>query len=334
MTEQLKAPFPWFGGKSRIAKEVWEGLGDVDNYIEPFAGSLAVLLSRPHEPKAETVNDLDRYVANFWRAMTADPESVAYYADWPVNETDLFARHLWLVNEGRDALAAGLENDPEWFDPRIAGWWVWGLCSWIGSGWCSGKGPHKKDATQGRGVNRKRPHLGNQGSGVNRKLPHLGNEGAIYDYMKALGERLRRVRVCCGDWRRVCTTGAMSYGETVGVFLDPPYGEEAKRTKDVYSQDSLSVAKDVQQWCLENANDPRIRIVLAGYEDEHKEALKDWRCVSWIGNKSYGSSAGGGINSENRGKERLWFSPSCLDPEEQNQDHPLFEGIHAARLTD
>ena len=55
----LKAPFPWFGGKSRVAHIVWEAFGNCDNYVEPFAGSLAVLLARPHPPQTETVNDLD-----------------------------------------------------------------------------------------------------------------------------------------------------------------------------------------------------------------------------------------------------------------------------------
>ena len=108
----VKAPFPWFGGKRRVANLVWEALGDVDNYVEPFAGSLAVLLERPasHAARCETVNDADSYLANFWRALAADPEAVAYHADWPVNETDLFARHLWLVTAGRLELAAGLEG--------------------------------------------------------------------------------------------------------------------------------------------------------------------------------------------------------------------------------
>lgn len=43
----------------------------------------------------ETVNDLDAYVANFWRSVAHDPEAVAKYADWPVNEDDLHARHKW-----------------------------------------------------------------------------------------------------------------------------------------------------------------------------------------------------------------------------------------------
>jgi len=37
----LRAPFPWFGGKRRIAPAIWPALGAVDNYVEPFAGSLA-----------------------------------------------------------------------------------------------------------------------------------------------------------------------------------------------------------------------------------------------------------------------------------------------------
>lgn len=42
----MKAPFPWFGGKRKVATEVWSALGDVDNYVEPFAGSLAVRSDR------------------------------------------------------------------------------------------------------------------------------------------------------------------------------------------------------------------------------------------------------------------------------------------------
>lgn len=37
--------FPYLGGKSRIASQVWAALGDnIDNYIEPFCGSAAVAL--------------------------------------------------------------------------------------------------------------------------------------------------------------------------------------------------------------------------------------------------------------------------------------------------
>ena len=131
---ELKAPFPWFGGKSRVASMVWDRFGDVPNYVEPFAGSLAVLLGRPHAPKTETVNDLDCYLANFWRAIKLNPSTTAAWADWPVNEADLLARHRWL--DAQSDFRERIKADPNYFDCRIAGWWVWGLCQWIGSGWC------------------------------------------------------------------------------------------------------------------------------------------------------------------------------------------------------
>jgi len=99
ITERLKAPFPWFGGKSKVAHLVWERFGNVPNYVEPFAGSLAVLLGRPTAPGTETVNDLDCYLANFWRAIKDNPSTTATWADWPVNEADLIARHRWLMDQ-------------------------------------------------------------------------------------------------------------------------------------------------------------------------------------------------------------------------------------------
>lgn len=47
MTEALIAPFPYFGGKSKVADIVWQALGQPRHYIEPFFGSGAVLLARP-----------------------------------------------------------------------------------------------------------------------------------------------------------------------------------------------------------------------------------------------------------------------------------------------
>lgn len=73
----MKAPFPWFGGKSKVAPIIWDRFGDVPNYVEPFFGSGAVLLNRPTESGTETINDLDCMVANFWRALQHDPEALA-----------------------------------------------------------------------------------------------------------------------------------------------------------------------------------------------------------------------------------------------------------------
>ena len=303
----LTAPFPWFGGKSRVADDVWAALGNVDNYVEPFAGSLAVLLTRPHVPRTETVNDLDGLLVNFWRAVQADPEAVARAADWPVSELDLSARHLRLVAR-RSELTERMAADPAAFDAQLAGWWVWGACAWIGSGWCSGEGPWVEDggklvlSTRGQGINRKLPHLGDRGRGINRQLPHLGDRGrGILDTFTALSERLRDVRIACGDWSRVVTDSVTTrHGETA-VFLDPPYFDGAID----YAEGDRNVAHAVREWAI--ANGHRIRIALAGYDGDHVMPA-DWREHAWKARGGYSSADG---ENQNATRERVWFSPRC-----------------------
>jgi DNA adenine methylase len=320
----LKAPFPYFGGKSRVADLVWDRLGNVGNYVEPFFGSGAVLLGRPHAPGIETVNDLDCMIANFWRALIYDPEAVAHYADSPVNEADQHARHLWLCSQ--EDFRERMKVEPDFYDSKIAGWWVWGQSIWIGSGWCARQRPHLGNA--GMGLHRKLPHLGDAGKGVNRQLPHLGDAGmgledaecvsdrtsgtrdALFAYMAELAERLRKVRVCCGDWSRVCGPSPTVKLGTTGVFLDPPYADEADRQSDLYASDSGSVAHAVREWAVEWGEDPRMRIALCGYEGEH--VMPDsWECVPWKARGGYGSQ-GEGRGRENAGRERIWFSRYCL----------------------
>ena len=78
----LAAPFPYFGGKRRAAPLVWGALGDPSGYVEPFAGSAAVLLARPAFTgrRVETINDADGWLVNTWRAIALHPGDVARHA--------------------------------------------------------------------------------------------------------------------------------------------------------------------------------------------------------------------------------------------------------------
>lgn len=313
--KKLQAPFPWFGGKRLVADLVWQRFGDVRNYVEPFFGSGAVLLGRPggfHGP--ETVNDLDGFLANFWRAIAHDPEATAHWADWPVNECDLTARHIWLVNQ-RETLTARLMGDPDYFDAKVAGYWVWGICSWIGGGWCSGSGPWKSvdgmlaNERGGNGVKKKLPHLFCP-MGINKTTDHDRGE-FIMDWFSSLAHRLRDVRVTCGDWARVCGPSITTkHPGITGVFLDPPYADTANRDKDIYACDSLSVAHQVREWAIANGDDPKMRIALCGYEGEH-EMPGSWEVVEWKAQGGY-ANRGDGQGKINAKKERIWFSPGCL----------------------
>jgi hypothetical protein len=427
---------------------VWPRFGDVPNYCEPFAGSLAILLHRPEEwaPRVETVNDVDAYLCNFWRAVQGDPDAVAKHADWPVNEADLHARHRWLVTHGREHIER-LKHEPEYFDAKVAGWWVYGQCLWIGSGWCAspewtgrvnagrwsrgvhsdqyqqrpdlssatergafrsrngdtaeqarrpqltndagintlgvggwekrpemkrggGRGVHSRgvhdDVVEKRpsingngqsgGVHRKmpqtdrggrgvagesirRPNMGGRGGGqgvqaprlTKEQIPNLSGDGSgsqrgllsdgiasvgLYEYMRTLCVRLRRVRVCCGDWSRVVTPSVTTYIGVTGILLDPPYSHDMRSI--CYSHDN-DVSTAVKTWALEHGDDPALRIALCGYEGEH-DMPATWECVPWKAGGGYGRSERG---VENRSRERIWFSPHCLKPE--SGLFPLFE---------
>lgn len=316
-TTPLQAPFPYFGGKRKAAETVWPAFGRVDNYVEPFAGSAAMLLAAPPDAtRIETINDFDGFVANFWRAIAHDPDAVAHAADWPVNEVDLMARHSWLVRH-RQPITEQLCADPAWYDARSAGWWVWGACNWICGGWCSGTGPWVHDGTRlvrkegdaGRGINRQLPHLG-AGQGINRKLPDSSTPRGefIRAWMRELHQRLRDVRVTCGDWGRVVKDSVTTYNGLTAVFLDPPY---TKGDMD-YSAGGMGqgIADDVRAWCAENGNNPQLRIVLCGHAGEHDALLaQGWHTRTW---KAGGGYARTDEAIANRQSETLWCSPHCV----------------------
>jgi site-specific DNA-adenine methylase len=331
----LAAPFPYFGGKSNACEIVWQAFGAVDNYVEPFAGSAAMILGAPDGKRVETINDADGFVANFWRAVAADADAVADAADWPTNETDLFARHSWLVRQA-PSLTDKLHGDPDFYDAKIAGWWCWGACNWIGSGWCSGEGPwihdgetlrnagrgvnrqlpHLGDA--GRGVNRQLPHLGDAGQGVNRKLPHLGDAGRgayIREWFALLQARMRDVRVACGDWKRVVTGSVTTRHGVTAIFLDPPYTKGAMD----YAAGGVggALADEVREWCATAGANKALRIVLCGHAGEHDGLLANgWHLRAWTARKGYAATDEAMANSAS---ETLWCSPHCV-PERVPQE--------------
>lgn len=429
--KKLKAPFPYFGGKSKVAALVWERFGDVRNAIEPFCGTLAWMLLRPHAPQIETVNDANCFIANFWRAVQADPEAVVDHCNFPVNEADLHAWHRYLVlTPQAAAFRFMVRSDPKYFDPEIAGRWVWGQCQWIGGGWCmdnpavatpetnkrpglsvssmysgvcsqkkpklssngvgagvhagnglknqmpdisgdsgcTGRGMLSSNWSQrpeindgGRGVHgttaeeRKRPILGDSrggdgSKGVHAGRPQLGDAFSrgrgvnsndlaetcearrawLLEWFGRLQDRLRPVRVCCGDWIRVCGSRSVTtrIGMT-GIFFDPPYkvkiDGKKSRAAALYGTEGHTVADDVRAYCVKHGNNPMLRIALCGLEGEHNELEEHgWDKHAWKAQGGYGNRRKGNDNNE---RERIWFSPHCIKPQTslgglfKNQEH-------------
>jgi DNA adenine methylase len=106
---------PYFGGKITLGPRIAALLPEHSHYVEPFAGSLAVLLAKPPSPM-ETVNDLDQAIVTFWRVLrdrgaelarvcALTPHArVEYQRSLPLDAEDELelARQVWVkLTQGR-----------------------------------------------------------------------------------------------------------------------------------------------------------------------------------------------------------------------------------------
>lgn len=71
----LAPPMAYFGGKQRIAERIVALFPPHRHYVEPYAGSLSVLLAKA-PAKLETVNDLDGDLVTFWRMLRDRPDEL------------------------------------------------------------------------------------------------------------------------------------------------------------------------------------------------------------------------------------------------------------------
>ena len=302
-----------------------------------------MLLNRPGfnpTKHIETICDADGHIANVWRALQFSPDETAKWADWPVNHADLSARKK-VLNEKNQYLLENLIKDDMWNDSKLAGYWIWAASCWIGSGLTRPTAiPHLSDA--GIGVHKisKIPHLSNAGSGVHKisQIPHLSNAGKgvhkisqiphiadagkgvqkiynenIYTWFRQLSERLRHVRVVCGDWTRVCGGNWQDKFGPVGIYFDPPY--ENKDRDDVYAVDCFSVGGLVRKWAIERGELKDYRICISGYDMNNELSDHGWESYSWETGGGYSNVSG--KKNDNCSKEILWMSPNCNSIDKQ-----------------
>lgn len=168
----------------------------------------------------------------------------------------------------------------------------------------------------------------------------------LVDWMSALADRLRTVRICCYDWKRVCGSDSTTTRlGTTGILFDPPYAHSvprmhawvaylsnegksgdnpeppparsSNRSRSLYSNDATQdvdrLVAEVQIYCADRGRDRKFRIALCGLQGEHDilESL-GWSVVPWKAGGGYGNQ--NKVGNANATRERIWFSPGCLDP--------------------
>lgn len=268
MTTPTSLPFAYNGKKTNAAKQIWELLGDPKHYIEPFAGSCAVLLSRPHDytQRYETINDYDAYLTNLLRAIKLDPEKLFEHVDaTPANRIECAALRKEAHTE-EENLRELIEADRTYCDVDTAAQYYAMLCdSFPGS-----SGLRAAPSTHVR----------------------LSYRDGLKPIFEQIAQRFRHVCIHAASWETLVTNAQLP--SPTGVYLDPPYD----KTERAYRQRNR-VSADVEAWCLEQTGGPH-RIVLSGYDSEHDTLLgHGWRKVE----TRKANIAGGKLN--NGGIKRL-----------------------------
>ena len=329
----LRFPAIYFGNKSRVGKAVWKRFGNVDRYIEPFCGSCGVFWKRPlshfsdGRSRSEILNDRDSYLTNFLRSVLLEPQKTAFHSVNPVTELDLIARYRYLAfGPEKKGLKMKMKTDPDYCNPKLAGWWAWGMSCWIGGdrffsmvgdNWT--KIPElqtEKGCTKPAKVKVTREGL--------KTIAYQADQ--ITRWYNTLSNRMFHARITCGDWSRVVSSPSLLRGAgagKVGVFLDPPYPtvyEDGKKstiqtydTRDNKEGKLIRLQKDVFQWCQDNGD---LRVAVCGYAgDGYEKLVKDfgWTELKWKASGGF-SNLGktDSIAKKNSVRERIWFSPSCL----------------------
>lgn len=278
MVAQTKPPFAYYGGKTTLAKRIAATLPDHRHYVEPFAGSLAVLLAKARSP-FETVNDLDEHLVTFWRVLRDQPEELA--------------RACALTPHSRSEYGMCRRgfSDPEASDlERARRVWV--------------------SLTQGRGGTLRVTgwrHFQDPGSRGPASMPDY--LASYVDRMRAAAGRLADVSLECRPALDVIT----DYGKhsEVLIYADPPYLGTTRSSR----QYLVEMSHEAEHRELADAlHGCKAAVVLSGYASPlYEDLYGDWDRVEMA---TYTGQGNHTAERNDRRVEVLWMNrtlPGTLD---------------------
>lgn len=237
----LSPPFAYYGGKTTLAERIVDLLPGHRHYVEPFAGSLAVLLAKA-PVVMETVNDLDGHLMTFWRVLRDRPEDLM--------------RVCALTPHSRAEHQAAYDLDVVDELERSRRVWV--------------------ALTQGRGNTLRRTgwrHFQDPGSRGPTSMPDYLT--SYVERMRGAAARLAHVSLEQRDALDVI--GDYGRHDEVLIYADPPYLGSTRSSR----QYLVEMSHDAEHQALADALlDCRASFVLSGYGSPLYDALyADWNRV-------------------------------------------------------
>lgn len=272
----IKPPFAYYGGKTTLASRIAELLPEHSHYVEPFAGSLAVLLAKPRS-EMETVNDLDRDLMTFWQVLRDRPAELE--------------RMMMLTPHARAEQESAYDLEASSDDLERARR-VWVLLS------------------QGRGSTLRKTgwRFYRDPAGSTYSMPDY--LAAYADRVPPTAARLHGVSLEC----RPALEVAADYGKHPNVLLycDPPYLATSRNSTNYRHE----MAREDEHRALAGAlNECAAAVVLSGYASPlYEDLYAGWHRVelaAWTGN----GIRDGATKTDGKRTEVLWSNrPLADDP--------------------
>lgn len=245
----MKPPFAYYGGKTLLAERIVSLFPAHRHYVEPFAGSLAVLLAK-QPARHETVNDIDGELVTFWRVLRDRPAELL--------------RRCALTPHARAEHRATRTPDPD-EDEVTTAWRVWVALSQGRAGTMSLTGWR---------------HFIDPAGAPSGSMP--GYLDGYVHRMPPAARRLRSVSLEC----RPAVDMVRRYGQHDGVLIyaDPPYVASTCTSHQSYRH----AMTDAEHRDLADAlHACRAAVVLSGYPSAlYDELYADWHRVeiaAWTG---------------------------------------------------
>ena len=293
-------PFPWLGGKSRLANTILPLLPFHATYVEPFGGAANILLAK--EPsRVEVYNDASDLLVNFFRVLQ-DPIQRAALLDRL--EYTPYARMEY-------ALALERLDDP---DPVMKAWGFFvAQCQGISGGGSFG----------GRGA---------ANWGYSRTTDQAQSFRGHVEKLPAIAERLLGVQIehCDG----VDVIRRWDAPDTL-FYIDPPYADSARTNKSGRAAYHAEIDDDGHRTLVDALLRLRGGAILSGYRTTLYDPLEDagWERREFSMDLSSAARVRTFDSMNPTGKERrkriecLWLSPDVAAAAAGNQQGGLFDAL-------
>lgn len=244
---RIRALAPWYGSKRTLAARIVAELGPHQFYVEPFCGSMAVLLAKPVSGM-ETANDLHQDLVNLARVLASD-RAVELYA-----QASRMLMHEAVHAECK-ARVVGSPCEPapsirEVGDEHLARALDYLVMSWQGRNGSAGTTPTN--------ITIARRFTSNGGSGGLRW-------SSAVESIPEWHERLRRVAITSMDAFELIER--LEDADGTVLYVDPPYLRKTdKYIHDLADGDHLRLAELLGRF-------KRTRVVLSYYDEPE---LREW----------------------------------------------------------